>query len=60
MKKVIIASILLNLFQASLLFSNYVHTKTSEKVMIERACMYQFPGPMPEVILDPLTEVPFY
>lgn len=51
---------LLNLVLASLLFRDYVQTKTAEEVMIEREYMHQFPGPMPDVILDSLTVVPLY
>jgi len=60
MKKIIIASMLLNLVLASLLFSDNVQTKTAEKIMIERAYMHPFPGPMPDVILDSTTVCPLY
>ena len=58
MKKIIIASILLNLVQASLLISDNIQTKKPENIMLEQTCTYQFPGPMPDVVLDPIITYP--
>ena len=60
MKKIIIASILLNLVQASLLISDNVQTKMTENIILERAYLYQFPGSMPDVVIDAMTICPFY
>jgi len=59
-KKIIILSVLFTLILAGVLYGAHLQLSKVETVTAEQVYMGQYPNPMPDVILVPMTGYPLY